>query len=111
MTRAFTQVVLAACFPGAAVFYSLTGNAEAQSAARRVLPLQLEEQIPVPGVSGRLDHFTVDAKRKRLIFSALGNNTVEVIDTFAGKVIHTMRVPVCMDMRIIVPTTIFEPAR
>jgi DNA-binding beta-propeller fold protein YncE len=33
----------------------------------------------------------VDAKRKRLIFSALGNNTVEMIDTFPGKVIHTIR--------------------
>ena len=58
--------------------------------ARTVLPLQLEEQIPVPGVAGRLDHFTADAKRKRLFVSALGNNTVEVIDVFAGKVMHSI---------------------
>jgi DNA-binding beta-propeller fold protein YncE len=62
----------------------------AKSSAREIAPLQLEEQIPVPNVAGRLDHFTADAKRKRLIVSALGNNTVEVIDVFAGKVVHTI---------------------
>lgn len=59
--------------------------------ARDIPPLQLEEQIPVPGVAGRLDHFTVDAKRRRLFVSALGNNTVEVIDVFAGRVIHSIK--------------------
>ena len=91
MTRPFAAAVLPACFL-AAFLPCLAGGAGAQStAARRVLPRQLEEQIPVPEVAGRLDHFTVDANRRRLIFSALGNNTVEVIDTFAGKVIHTIR--------------------
>jgi len=68
-----------------------TKHALAQTQARDLLPLQLEEQIPVPGVAGRLDHFTADAKRKRLFVSALGNNTVEVIDVFAGKVIHNIK--------------------
>src|ERR1700730_6167064 len=63
----------------------------AQTQPRTILPLQLEEQIPVPGVAGRLDHFTADIKRKRLIVSALGNNTVEVVDTFAGKVTHSIK--------------------
>src|SRR6266581_6096457 len=63
----------------------------AQLTSRDILPLQLEEQIPVPNVAGRLDHFTADVKRKRLIVSALGNNTVEVIDVFAGKVIHSIQ--------------------
>jgi DNA-binding beta-propeller fold protein YncE len=63
----------------------------AQSGARDLLPLQLEEQIPVPGVAGRLDHFTADAKRRRLFVSALGNNSLEVIDTFAGRVIHSIK--------------------
>jgi DNA-binding beta-propeller fold protein YncE len=57
---------------------------------REISPLQLEEEIPVPHVAGRLDHFTTDAKRKRLFVSALGNNTVEVIDVFSGKVIHSI---------------------
>jgi hypothetical protein len=66
-------------------------NLHAQTPSRTILPLQLEEQIPVPGVAGRLDHFTADAKRKRLFVSALGNNTVEVIDVFSGKVIHSIK--------------------
>src|SRR5882724_9512904 len=65
--------------------------AKAQSTGRDILPLQLEEEIPVPGVAGRLDHFTVDAKRKRLFVSALGNNTVEVIDLFAGRVVQSIK--------------------
>jgi DNA-binding beta-propeller fold protein YncE len=63
----------------------------AQSTSRDVLPLQLEEQIPVPSVGGRLDHFTIDAKRRRLFISGLGNNSVEVVDTFAGRVIHSIK--------------------
>src|SRR6202049_2025802 len=69
-----------------------TRNARAPTlATRELLPLQLEEEIPVPGVAGRLDHFTTDAKRKRLFVSALGNNTVEVIDVFAGRVVHSIK--------------------
>ena len=58
--------------------------------ARDVSALQLEEQIPVKGVSGRIDHFSADVKRKRLFVSALGNNSLEVIDTFAARVVHTI---------------------
>jgi DNA-binding beta-propeller fold protein YncE len=66
-------------------------TAAAQILAREPLPLQLEEEIPVPGVAGRLDHFTADAKRRRLFVSALGNNSLEVIDVFAGRVIHSIK--------------------
>ena len=68
-----------------------TKSVLAQTPAREFLPLQLEEQIPVPGVAGRLDHFSSDAKRRRLFVSALGNNTLEVIDVFAGRVIHSIK--------------------
>ena len=64
--------------------------APAKKAAREFSTLQLEEQIPVPNVAGRLDHFTADTKRKRLIFSALGNNSVEIVDVFAGRVMHSI---------------------
>ena len=87
----FCFAVLATCV--ASNCATLSGAQEAktpQSPAREIAPLQLEEQIPVPNVAGRLDHFTADAKRKRLVVSALGNNTVEVIDVFAGKVVHTI---------------------
>jgi YVTN family beta-propeller protein len=40
--------------------------------------------IPLPGVDGRFDHFAVDEKGGRLFVAALGNNTVEVIDTRNG---------------------------
>jgi DNA-binding beta-propeller fold protein YncE len=63
----------------------------AQTQARELVPLQLEEQIPVPGVAGRLDHFSADGKRRRLFVSALGNNTLEVIDVFAGRVVHSIK--------------------
>src|SRR5436305_8723856 len=53
-------------------------------------PLLLVQQIPLPNVGGRIDHFTFDGKRKRVIGAALGNNTVEVVDTFAGKDIHSI---------------------
>jgi hypothetical protein len=93
MTRIFSV-----CIAAIASFVLLLGvrahsvTAAATSAADRdVAPLQLEEEIPVANVAGRLDHFTVDAKRKRIFVSALGNNTLEVIDVFAGKVIHSIQ--------------------
>jgi DNA-binding beta-propeller fold protein YncE len=53
-------------------------------------PLLLVQQIPLPNVGGRIDHFTFDGKRKRVIGAALGNNTVEIVDTFAGRDIHSI---------------------
>src|SRR6266852_2981380 len=53
-------------------------------------PLLLVQEIPLPNVGGRIDHFTFDAKRKRVVGAALGNNTVEIVDTFAGKDIHSI---------------------
>src|SRR5437588_6865944 len=54
-------------------------------------PLLLVQEIPLPQVEGRIDHFTFDAKRKRVIGAALGNNTVEIVDTFAGRDIHSIK--------------------
>src|SRR5713226_9297521 len=68
-----------------------TKSAAAQTQPRELLPLQLEEQVPVPGVSGLLYHSTADDKRRRLFVSALGNNSLEVIDVFAGRVIHSIK--------------------
>jgi len=73
---------LGTAWPGHAAPRVITGD---------IAPLHLEEEIPVPNVAGRLDHFTADARRKRLFVSALGNNTVEVIDVFAGRVIRSIR--------------------
>lgn len=53
-------------------------------------PMKLAERIPMPGVSGRIDHLAVDLKGHRLFVSALGNDTVEVIDLASGKDIHSI---------------------
>ncbi len=73
---AFCASVLAAIVP---VVYSQE---------RESPPVREVQEIPLPGVQGRLDHFTIDAKRKRVIFSGLGNNSVQVVDVFAGRMIH-----------------------
>jgi DNA-binding beta-propeller fold protein YncE len=54
------------------------------------LPTQVQT-IPLDGVEGRIDHLGLDAKGKRLFVSALGNDTVEVVDLAAGKVTQHIR--------------------
>ena len=66
------------------------GFSQEQSPAPETSPLLLVQEIPLPNVGGRIDHFTFDAKRKRVIGAALGNNTVEVVDTFSGRDIHSI---------------------
>lgn len=47
--------------------------------------------IPLPGVSGRIDHLAIDADGKRLFVAALGNGTIEIIDLAARAVARTIR--------------------
>ncbi|HXA37367.1 MAG TPA: YncE family protein [Phenylobacterium sp.] len=68
------------------VLATLSFSALAQE--REAPPLRLVQEIPLPGVQGRLDHFTIDPKRKRVIFSGLGNDSVQVVDAFAGRQIR-----------------------
>jgi len=63
---------------------------QSQPEAPEGTPLLLVQEIPLPHVEGRIDHFTFDAKHKRVIGAALGNNTVEVVDTFAGRDIQSL---------------------
>ncbi|HXL26631.1 MAG TPA: YncE family protein [Chthoniobacterales bacterium] len=53
-------------------------------------PLRVEKTIELPDVQGRIDHMSVDVAGGRLFVSALGNNTVEVIDIKAGTRIKTI---------------------
>ena len=48
------------------------------------MPLRHLQTIPLPNVRGRIDHLAFDAARQRLFVAALGNDTVEVIDTAKG---------------------------
>lgn len=52
-------------------------------------PLVLTGAIPLDGVHGRIDHFGFDPNN-RLFVSALGNNTEEIIDLSAQRVVHTI---------------------
>jgi hypothetical protein len=50
--------------------------------------LVLERSIPLAGVSGRIDHMAVDEARRRLFVAELANNSVDVVDLAAAKVVH-----------------------
>src|SRR5438034_10003498 len=68
-----------------------TAVAAPQAPTRELAPLQLIQRIPVPGVTGRIDHFTAYPKRRLLIFAALGNNSLEIVNTFEGKVVQSIK--------------------
>jgi DNA-binding beta-propeller fold protein YncE len=68
------------------VLLALVGWAEGQTPSL----LHLEKTVELPDVQGRIDHMSVDVKGQRLFVSALGNNTVEVIDLREGKRIKTI---------------------
>jgi DNA-binding beta-propeller fold protein YncE len=53
-------------------------------------PLRLEKTIELPDVQGRIDHMSIDVKGQRLFVSALGNNTLEVVDLKTGRRAHTI---------------------
>jgi len=68
-----------------------TAIAAPQAATRELAPLQLIQKIPVRGVEGRIDHFTAFPKRRLLIFAALGNNSMEIVNTFQAKVVQSVK--------------------
>ena len=59
-------------------------------AAAPPLYLAVEARIPVPRVQGRFDHLAFDAGRNRLYVAALGNNSVEVVDLAAQRVVQEL---------------------
>jgi len=69
--------------------------AQQKPAAEENGPLILTSQIPLPGVHGRFDHFTFDpSEPARVFISALGNNSVEVIDLVKDTVVqHISGIP------------------
>jgi DNA-binding beta-propeller fold protein YncE len=74
----------------AGLFLGSIALSQGKPSAFERTPMLLVQEIPLPNVGGRIDHFTFDAKRKRVIGAALGNNTVEVVDTFSGRDIHSI---------------------
>ncbi len=61
------------------------------SAPRELAPLVLIQRIAVPGIAGRVDHFTAYPKRRLLMFAALGNHSLEIVNTFEGRAVHSIK--------------------
>jgi DNA-binding beta-propeller fold protein YncE len=57
---------------------------------KKALPLQFRQALPLPDVQGRFDHFTADLASSRIFLSALGHDSVEVIDSTRGARIHSI---------------------
>jgi hypothetical protein len=62
-----------------------------RTAAQGAPGLHQAAVIGLPGVRGRIDHLAFDAARQRLFVAALGNDTVEVLDT--TRLVHLASLP------------------
>jgi hypothetical protein len=61
------------------------------SKAQDKMPLKLVQTIPLPGLKeGDFDHFAVDLEGHRLFLTAEKNGSVQVFDTTANKLVHTI---------------------
>lgn len=61
-----------------AALFILVSSLAASSQTSTSLPLS--KTIPLPGISGKFDHFAIDLAGHRLFAAATGNHSVEVID-------------------------------
>ena len=59
----------------------------AQTHADEPAPLQLMETIPLKGGTGRLDHFALDPDHDRLFVSNRSNNSLDIVDLKARKLV------------------------
>jgi DNA-binding beta-propeller fold protein YncE len=73
----FSTWALAACL--------LLGGAFA--AATEPATLELLQTIPLKGAPGRLDHLAIDSKNARLFVANLSNNSLDIVDLKAGKLL------------------------
>jgi hypothetical protein len=71
-------------------FIAIFAGFAIRTSAQEKQALRLVQTIPLPGVTGRLDHIGVDLEKKRLFVAAVTNNTLEVVDLTAGKVIKSL---------------------
>src|SRR5215467_13897292 len=81
--RAMQRMIMAAGL-AALVFGHACAQQNAPQARQfdKPLPVTLRTRIPLPGVYGRIDHYGWDSKRANLIVSALGNDTVEIVNSW-----------------------------
>jgi len=60
------------------------GSTHAQEAQTQT-PLVLDRTIPLPRVSGRIDHIAVDVEHRRVFIAELGNGSVDAVDLSSGE--------------------------
>jgi hypothetical protein len=65
-------------------FIVIVAGSAIPTSAQENLALRLVQTIPLPGVTGRLDHMGIDLEKKRLFVAAAANNTLEVVDLSGG---------------------------
>jgi DNA-binding beta-propeller fold protein YncE len=56
-------------------------------AAAEPATLELLQTIPLKGAAGRLDHLAIDGKHARLFVANLSNNSLDIVDLKAGKLL------------------------
>lgn len=76
LKRASAAVAIAAL-----AFHTAVGLAQGQAPVQ----LTLERSIPLPDISGRIDHLAVDVARRRLFVAELGNGSIDRIDLSSGE--------------------------
>jgi DNA-binding beta-propeller fold protein YncE len=75
-----------ALFAGFLTVFLSAGTAVAQSPS-----LELKQKITLTGKAGNLDHLALDAKRDRLLIANKVNNTLDIVDLKAGKLLKQIR--------------------
>jgi DNA-binding beta-propeller fold protein YncE len=84
------------CLLAAALLMILAASRPAtgqNTAQRRIdLPLVLVQTIPLPDITGSMNHLDADAKRERFFVTAPGQKKLVVVDLNAGKVLHVLEV-------------------
>jgi DNA-binding beta-propeller fold protein YncE len=71
----------------ACLLTSLAVVACGQADAADPVSLELIQTIPLKGTAGRLDHLALDARGERLFIANLSNNSLDVVDLKAGKLV------------------------
>lgn len=88
ITRVAALLTVALMLTACKETQTTTAPAPATPAAEPPAPMILTATVPLEGVKGRFDHFA--SGKGKVFVSALGNNTVEVIDLFQGALAHTI---------------------
>lgn len=86
--KVFISFCLLLLLPGM-FSYSCSDSLQKKFIQKNVL--HLSAKIPLPNVSGRIDHLTYDEKDHLVFLAALGNNTVEIINTATRQVVHSIK--------------------